>query len=77
MNEHKAHEFVKNSIINLTGISLASHLWGWYTLSDVGLGPELIEKLSLTLGLDPTTIKPTLTLHELTYKVAKESSVEM
>ena len=32
---------------------------------------------TVTLGIDPATVNPTLTLEELTHKVAKESSLEV
>jgi hypothetical protein len=77
MNEHTAQVFVRDSIFSLTGTVLPPHLWGWSTLADTGIEPEMIERFSVTLGLDPRTVSLKLTLRELTHKVATESSAEV
>lgn len=77
MTEHEAHVFVKDTIFDLTMTTLAPHLWGGTPLSDVGIGPESIPKLSLTLGIDPTTVKETMTLGELVKKVVAESPLKV
>lgn len=77
MDEHTAQVFVKDTLYDLTGISLASHLWGIVPLSDVGIGNEAIPKLSLALGIDPTAVKISMTLEALVKKVAAESPLQV
>ena len=77
MNEYTAQIFVKDTIFSLTHMISAPHLWEWCQLSEVGIFPELIPELSRTLGIDSSTVKLTLTLRELTCKVAQESPLEV
>lgn len=77
MDEHTAQVFVKDTLFDITGMALAPHLWGMIPLSDVGIDDKAIPKLSLALGIDPTTVKISMTLEELVKKVSAESPLQV